>query len=170
MTALLSACRSLLAYTVWANRIHLGALERVTPEDLVRDTGSSHGTLLRTMAHILGGQQMWLSRFLGNPLDPMPGAAEYPDLAALKQGFEEFWPEAEYFLASLTEEQLLAPIAWLDETGGERTQPLWQPLLHMADHSSYHRGQIVTMLRQLGYQPPFADLVGYFAAAAEHRG
>lgn len=163
MTSLLRAARDLLAYTVWADRAQLAALDRVDAEDLGRDTGSSHRSLVGTMAHMLGAQRLWLSRFLGNPLEALPGEAEYPDLAAVRAGFEEHWPELEFFLASLSEEALAAEIRWTSSRGEARQQPLWQPLLHAANHDTYHRGQITTMLRQLGYQPPSTDLVAFFA-------
>jgi uncharacterized damage-inducible protein DinB len=163
MTSLLRAARDLLAYTVWADRAQLGALEQVDAVDLSRDTGSSHGSLAGTLAHMLGAQRLWLSRFLGNPLPTLPGVAEYPDLAAVRAGFEEHWPELEFFLASLSDEALAVEVRWVDERGAALAQPLWQPLLHAATHDGYHRGQITTMLRQLGYQPPSTDLVAYFA-------
>src|SRR5436190_18819945 len=83
MSSLLRASRDLLAYTVWADRIQLGALEQVELDDFERETGSSHRSLRGTMAHMLGAQRLWLSRFLGNPLPVMPGEDDYPSLAAL---------------------------------------------------------------------------------------
>jgi len=162
MSSLLRASRELLAYTVWADRAQLAALEAVDPEDLLRDTGSSHRSLVGTMAHMLGAQRLWLSRFLGNPLPDLPGEAEYPDVQGIRGGFEEHWSELEFFIASLTEEILGVEISWTNR-GETRAQPMWQPLLHVATHDAYHRGQITTMLRQLGYQPPGIDLVAYFA-------
>jgi uncharacterized damage-inducible protein DinB len=163
MNTLLRASRELLAFTVWADRQQLSALEQVDAVDAGRDTGSSHGSLIGTMAHMLGAQRLWLSRFLGNPLPALPGEAEYPDLPASRAGFEEHWSELEYFIASLTDEALVVEVSWTDDRGEARAQPLWQPLLHVATHDAYHRGQITTMLRQLGYQPPGTDLVAFFA-------
>ena len=42
------------------------------------------------------------------------------------------------------------------------TAVLWQPVLHLVNHVSYHRGQVVSLLRQLGHQPPSTDLIHYF--------
>ncbi len=164
MPSVLRAARDLLAYTIWANRIQLAAFDQVDAADLVRDTGASHRSLAGTMAHVLGAERLWLSRFLGNPLDHLPGEGEDPDIGGLRSGFEEFWPELEFFMASLQEDVLAAELTWENSHGEVRTQPMWQPLLHMVNHDSYHRGQITTMLRQLGYQPPSTDLVAFFAA------
>ncbi len=163
MTSLLRASRDLLAYTVWADRVQLAALEQVDAADVGRETGSSHHSLLGTVAHMLGAQRLWLSRFLGNPLPAMPADDEYAGVATLRAGFEEHWSELEFFIASLTEEALAVPIAWTNDRGETCGQPMWQPVLHTATHDAYHRGQVTTMLRQLGYQPPSTDLVAYFA-------
>lgn len=163
MASLLKASRSLLGYTVWANRSQLAALTQIAPEDLVRDTGASFGSLLWTMGHLVGMERTWLARFLGNPLDPAPGPETYPDLPALWAAFDEHAAELEFYIASLTEDQLDLEVSWTSRAGEGRQQKLWQTLVHMVNHSTYHRGQVVTLLRQLGYQPPASDLTAYFA-------
>jgi uncharacterized damage-inducible protein DinB len=42
------------------------------------------------------------------------------------------------------------------------SQPLWQMLQHLANHGSYHRGQVATMLRQLGAKPVGTDMIGFY--------
>jgi len=164
MSELLPTVRGLLAYTVWADRTVLGALREVRPEDLVRDTGSSFGSVLGTMAHVLGSEQLWLSRLLGVPLPRLPGGEDFPALEALAASFEDFWPQLEFFLATLTAAQLASSFTWTNSRGETHTAPLRQVLLHFVNHSTYHRGQVVSQLRQLGYAPPATDLVYYRGA------
>jgi uncharacterized damage-inducible protein DinB len=159
---LLTQTRQLLLYTLWADRTMLNALREVKPEDLTRDAGVSFGSLLGTMIHVLGSQRRWLARFAGSPAQPSPGLADFPDLLAWIQGWEETASGIEAFLASLTEEQLLAEITWEDTEIGPVTRPLWQPVSHMVNHSTYHRGQVVSLMRQLGYPPPKTDLIHFF--------
>jgi uncharacterized damage-inducible protein DinB len=159
MTALLASIRGLLAYTIWADRQILQALEEVPAEDLARDTGTSFGSVLGTMAHILGAEQVWLSRFLGVPLQALPSIEDFPDLAALRSSWEDFWPQLEVFLASLSEDQLGRDLHWTSFSGQDHTAPLRQALLHVVNHSTYHRGQVVAQLRQLGRSAPSTDLV-----------
>src|ERR1051325_850644 len=78
-------------------------------------------------------------------------------------GFEELWPGMEFFLASLSEEQLTIDLSWISRGGNSYRRPLWQALVHMSHHSGYHRGQLTTMLRQLGHPAPSTDLIGWFA-------
>jgi uncharacterized damage-inducible protein DinB len=156
--------RNLLAYTLWADREHLGALAVVPPEHLAQPTGSSFGSLLGTVAHVLCSEQVWLARFVGAPLESFPDEAEYADLAGVRAGFEELWPQMEFFLAGLQATQLATELQWISRSGKPYRQPLWQALLHMSHHSAYHRGQLTTMMRQLGHQPPVTDLIGWFAS------
>jgi uncharacterized damage-inducible protein DinB len=159
MTQLLSTLRSLLAYTMWADRQILESLAELPPEDLSRDTGSSFGSLLATMAHILGAEQVWLSRLVGAPLERLPTENDYANLPSLAAGFVDFWPQLEVFLASLTEAQLLTPFAWVNFKGESYQAPFQQVIVHFANHSTYHRGQVASQMRQLGHRPPGTDLV-----------
>ena len=159
MTQLLSTLRSLLAYTMWADRQVLESLAGLPPEDLTRDTGSSFGTLLGTMSHILGAEQVWLSRLVGAPLERLPSERDFTDLPSLAGGFVDFWPQLEVFLASLSESQLLSPFSWVNFKGESHQAPFHQVIVHFANHSTYHRGQVASMMRQLGHRPPGTDLV-----------
>jgi uncharacterized damage-inducible protein DinB len=155
--------RTLLAYTMWADREFLETLSQLPPEHLTVDTGTSFGSLLGTMAHVLGSEKVWLGRFVGAPLERYPEVGDWPDLDAVRAGFEELWPELEFYLASVTEEQLLNEIDWISRGGNSYRRPIWEALVHMSHHSAYHRGQLTTMLRQLGHKPPSTDLIGYLA-------
>jgi uncharacterized damage-inducible protein DinB len=159
MTDLLATLRNLLAYTMWADRQVLEALAGIPEEERTRDTGGSFGSLLGTMAHILGAEQVWLSRLTGAPLDRLPSESDYADLPSLAAGFVDFWPQLEVFMASLTEAQLPGRFSWVNFRGESHEAPFHQVLLHFANHSTYHRGQVALQMRQLGHGPPATDLV-----------
>jgi len=161
MASLLPTLRGLLAYTIWADRQVLQALDGLSEEDLARETGTSFGSVLGTMAHVLGAEQLWLSRFLGLPAERIHDVSDYPDLASLRAGFEDFWPQLEVYLASLTEEQTEVDLDWTSLDGESRSAPFRQVLLHVVNHSTYHRGQVASQLRQLGYEAPSTDLVAW---------
>ena len=163
MADLAHVARSLLAYTIWADREQLEALAKVPPEHLAVATGTSFGSLLGTIAHVLITEQVWLARFLGAPPPDFPDEGSFGDLASVREGFEELWPQLEFFLASLTQEQLGAEISWISRAGDSYRRPVWEALVHMSHHSAYHRGQLTTMLRQLGHEPAPTDLIVWFA-------
>lgn len=157
-----SAARDLLLYTLWADRHVMAAVREVREEDLTRASGVSFGSMLGTLAHILGSQRTWLSRFQGISLDRVPSIQDFPDRMTWILGWEETASQIGAFLAALTDEQLAAPITWTTTKGETYNRPLWQPLMHMVNHSTYHRGQVVSLLCQMGYAAPSTDLIYYF--------
>jgi uncharacterized damage-inducible protein DinB len=157
-----STTRELLLYMLWADRLVLAAVRGVRDEDLLRDAGVSFGSILGTLAHMLGSQRMWVSRFLGTSLDRVPSIEDFPDKMAWILGWEETAAQVEAFLAGLTDEQLATPLTWTNTKGETHTHPLWHPVSHMVNHSTYHRGQVVSLLRQMGYPVPTTDLIVYF--------
>jgi len=163
MSAKAATLRDLLLYMLWADRLTLAAVRRVKPEDLTRDAGVSFGSVLGTLSHTLGSQRLWLSRFLGNPLTTRPGPDDYPDLQAWIAGWEEAASHIEAFLAGLSDEQLASPLTWASIPDGTvYTLPLWQAVIHLVNHTTYHRGQVVSLLRQMGYPVPQTDLIVFF--------
>ena len=114
---LLTQTRQLLLYTLWADRLILDAAREMPPEALTRDAGVSFGSLLGTLRHILGSQRRWLARFTG--LGRAPGSADFPDLERWPPAGPRPPPQLEFFLASLTEDQLAAEITW----DGHRDRP-----------------------------------------------
>lgn len=163
MSITAGAARDLLLYLLWADRQMLKSVRPVDAEHLTRDAGVSFRSLLGTMAHILGAEKLWLSRFLGHPDHFVLGPDDFPDLFSWITAWEENASGIEAFLAGLTDEQLAAPLAWTSLEGVDHVRPLWQPILQLVNHSSYHRGQVVSLLRQMGYPAECTDLIKFFA-------
>lgn len=164
MSDLLRSVRELLAYTIWADRTVLEALRGVSNEDLRRESGASFGSVVGTMAHILAAEQRWLARFLGGPEPEHPSDGAFEDRLQLALAFEEIWSQLEFFIASLTAEQLATDLTWTDGQGATHTRPLRKAVFHLVNHSTYHRGQVVSLLRQLGYSAPATDLIHFTSA------
>jgi len=164
MAATSATIRELLVYMLWADRLTLAAVRQVKPEDLTRDAGISFGSVLGTLAHMVISQRLWLSRFLGNPLTSLPRLDEYPDLPSWIAGWEESASQIEAFLAGLSDEQLATPLTWASlPDGAVHSLQLWQAVMHMVNHTTYHRGQVVSLLRQMGYSVPHTDLIVFFS-------
>jgi uncharacterized damage-inducible protein DinB len=157
------AARDLLLYTLWADRQMLKSVRAVGPDDLTRNAGVSFGSILGTLVHMLGAQKLWLARFLGQSTDALPGPGDFPDLLSWITAWEENASGVGAFLAGLTDEQLAAPLTWTNLQGVTHTRPLWQPVLQLVNHSTYHRGQVISLLRQMGYPVESTDLIDFFA-------
>ena len=149
----------LFEYNRWANHRLLDAVSHLTSEELTRDLGSSFPSVLETLAHILAAEWVWLSRWRGESPSGVPGDWDLSSFEGIVAKWDEVELDRAAFWASLDEPALFGDLAYRDTRGQAFQQPLWQPLRHVVNHSSYHRGQIVTMLRQLGAEAVSTDLI-----------
>jgi len=154
--------RELFAHNAWANRRFLAALEPLPVEAYVRDLKSGHGGLHGTLCHIVWAEQLWLNRWLGKPNPAVPQGRDLASLAAARTRWEAIESERATFLAGLTERRLDETVAVKPSTGGEYRHTFREMFRHAIDHSSYHRGQLVTLLRQVGATPPGTGLIVFY--------
>lgn len=154
----------LFAYNAWANRKLFSALEALSAEDYTRDLRTSFGGLHGTVAHIVWAEDLWLRRWEGAPAPAVAQGKDLASLAAARERWEAVEQRRATFVRGLTDARLEDVLVVRASSGGEFRHPLRETLLHTVDHSSYHRGQLVAMLRQLGRTPPATGLVGYYRA------
>ena len=153
---------TLFDYNAWANRRSLEAASSLTPEKFVQPMGSSFGSVRDTLAHIYGGEWLWLERFQGRSPASLPDAAQYKDIASLRESWDEFEPRLLRFVNGLTQADLDRVMEYKTLKFGVYRNPLWQSMQHLANHGTYHRGQVTTLLRQLGAQPMATDLMHFY--------
>jgi len=162
--------RTLYAYDAWANRRVLDACAALTPEQFTKDLGSSFRSVRDTLAHIMGAEWLWLERFQGHTATLLSGD-QFPDLASLRRRWAEVERDLLAYLDALSAGDLERSFDYRDLKGNPHTSLLWQTLQHVANHSTYHRGQVTTLFRQLGVKPVGTDLIGFYrerAAQAAH--
>ncbi|HZE99663.1 MAG TPA: DinB family protein [Planctomycetota bacterium] len=156
---MLETIRLLYDYTRWADERLLDAVARLPTDEWTRDMGSSHKSVRDTVVHIASAQWIWLSRWKGESPKTMWTPADHPTHASVRERWDPLRAELAAFVGALTEESLAAPLAYRNLKGDALSYPLGQLMLHATNHSTYHRGQITTLLRQLGAQPVSTDLV-----------
>jgi len=154
--------KELFEYNAWANRRIFDALAALPAEQYTRDLKSSFGSIHGTVCHIVWAEQLWLTRWVAKP---PPGTPQGKDLAGLPEArarWEAVEAERAAFLGGITEAKLRDGVTIQPTGGGSYTHTFRQMFLHTVDHSSYHRGQIIVMLRQLDLKPPGAGMMGFF--------
>ncbi|HVO97663.1 MAG TPA: DinB family protein [Bryobacteraceae bacterium] len=150
-----------IAYSAWASRRLLDAALAVDEEQHRRDVGVSHKSLMGTLEHIFFGDRIWCARAVD------PGIAG-PSFAEFSPGqtLASEWPKVQKrwadWAASVTEADLQRVVDYKDIRGAARCEPMWQIVLHVVNHATLHRGQVMAMLRQLGVAPPQTDLIFYY--------
>jgi uncharacterized damage-inducible protein DinB len=119
------------------------------------------------MVHIISAEWIWLMRMKGISPKALRTSSDIPTISELRKRWEEIVSTQNEFLSSVTEESLNAPITYKNTKDDTFTYPLWQILMHAVNHSSYHRGQITTMLRQLGAQTVPLDFLVFIDMQTE---
>lgn len=157
---------TLYDYNAWADRRVLEAASALTREQFTRQMGSSFSSVRDTLAHIYGVEWLWLERFQGRSPSAIPDDSEFADIAKLEASWTAFEPRLLNFARGLTQEDLDRVMEYKTMKYGVYRNPLWQSMQHLVNHGTYHRGQITTMLRQLGAQPILTDLMHFYREQA----
>lgn len=152
--------RRLFSYTEWANARIIDCLRGLSEEQLTRPIESSFPSIRDTLAHIVMAEWIWLRRWQGeSPTQRPPWTLDAPSLQTIVENLEAIQHEREQFLNGLTDEQLQRALDYRTMNGEAHTNRLGELMSHVVNHSSYHRGQLTTMLRQVGATPPSTDLI-----------
>jgi uncharacterized damage-inducible protein DinB len=149
----------LLEYTVWANHRVMRAAATLSVDDFKRDLRSSFGGVRGTLSHVLGSEWIWLERWKGLSPDHGIDEGEFADIIALRDRWTVIEQHRDSWFRSLRPEALRESLRYRNLAGAEFEEPLWQLVQHVANHSTYHRGQVVLLLRQLGAKTVSSDLV-----------
>lgn len=160
MSALVEQYVWLAKYNRWMNEKVYGAVAQLSDEERRRDVGAFFKSAQATLSHILLGDRIWLSRM---------GAGEMPKFKAMSDDifpdFEDLCHERaitdtalDTFVAALTDERLNVPMSYRT-SHGPAEHPTWYTLTHLFNHQTHHRGQVTTVLTQLGHDVGVTDLV-----------
>jgi uncharacterized damage-inducible protein DinB len=157
--------RQLFSYGSWATALMFGAAEALTEEQLEAFVASSFPSISGTLGHIVGSEWLWLRRWLGDSPASMPAWVGKPALTELKVQLAAVEAERTSFLARLTDADLERVVSYRGTDGQSFSQVLGHLMRHVVNHSTYHRGQLATQLRQLGETPPSTDFTRYLREA-----
>ena len=150
--------KELYDYNTWANRKTLDSLEPVSQEQFTGPMGGSFASIRDTVVHILGAEWIWWQRCIGERPKGLLDAASFPDVASLRTGWREI---EDGFQSLINRADLDEEITYVNRHGNKYTYSVGKILLHNANHSTYHRGQVVTLLRQIGVKPAVTDYLVY---------
>lgn len=154
----LSDFRTLFAYGDWATDRMLAAAEPLPEDQWTRDLGSSFPSLRDTLAHIVGAEWAWLRRWQGESPRGAPDWKDTATAARLREVLRDVQAGRTRFLDGLREDDLRTVVHFTFLSGTAGAQALGDLMMHVVNHSTYHRGQVATMLRQCGVVPPSTDL------------
>jgi uncharacterized damage-inducible protein DinB len=160
----------LYEYDRWANNRVLQAASALSAEEFTRDLGGSFRSVRDTLVHIIGGEWIWLAYWkapsLGSAFltdlkarrDALFNPDAFPNVATVQLKWAEVEKEQTEFVNQLTDELLDKMLPF--RTTQVRLVHLMQ---HLANHSTYHRGQVALMMRQLDAEPVATDFHVFLA-------
>ena len=151
----------LFEYSVWANHKLVRAAATLSVNDFKRELGGSHGGVRGTLTHIMGAEWIWLERWKGVSPTRRIDEAEFKDVLALRERWKAIEAHRAHWFLPLRERQTVEIVHYKTLDGRGFGAPLWQLVQHVANHGSYHRGQVLHMLRERGAKPVSTDLLFY---------
>ena len=153
-------CRLMARYNRWMNERLYELCGTIPDAERRADRGAFFRSIHGTLDHIVYADLAFLSRFTGDPPDVPPlGQELYHDFAELRSVRTVLDARLEQWTASLSEQWLRAPFTYTSRVdGAERTLSTWILVAHLFNHQTHHRGQVTTLLKQLGHDPGVTDL------------
>lgn len=161
--------RTHIRYSGWASRKVLEAALALSPEDRAKPMSVSHESIAQTLSHIYFGDAIWYSRIADRSY-PVPAHNALPAFEFTVEEWPRLLARWEAWADTATDADIARQVPFKSRFVGDDGLPAWQIVMHVVNHATLHRGQIVGMLRQLGAKPPATDIIFFYyeqnAAAA----
>ncbi|MGE3955425.1 MAG: DinB family protein [Vicinamibacterales bacterium] len=153
----------MLDFHYWARTRVLEAVGALSPEQFTRDLGSSFPSVRDTLVHLCSAEWNWYLRWNREVPAAMFDPNDFPDVTTLRERWAAQELKIRAFLASLDDDGVRQELEYRALDGRAHTSAFWEMFIHVVNHGTYHRGQVQTMLRQLGAAPAKGvDLIVYF--------
>lgn len=158
--------RQLLDFHYWARDRVLLAAGTLNTEQYGRAMGNSFPSVRDTLNHVYLAEWIWYSRWISVSPTAFP-ELNLPDPGALSEHWIATERKVRAHVHEAGEDGLNRVIPYRLLSGKESASPLWQMVVHVVNHATYHRGQVTTLLRQLDAAPPQStDMITYFRETA----
>jgi uncharacterized damage-inducible protein DinB len=157
---MLEGIRELYAYSAWANARILETAGQLTREQLTTQ-GDGSDSIRDTLVHTASAHWLWLERWRGASPTELWESTDFPDVASLRNRWNEVEEATSDYLGSLREPDLGRVVSYVNFQGETWAYPLWQQLLHQVNHATQHRSEAALLLTRLGYSPGWLDLLIY---------
>jgi len=153
----------LAKYNIWANNRFKAWLLQIPEEHWSAPITSSFGNIGATVWHLAGAQKIWLER-----LKELPEASNLPKVENPERNLTlSHWVETSdgllNYVRNRQDGSLEEPLEFVRANGEKLRLAIYQILSQVFNHSTYHRGQILLMLKQIGFDKVGStDLVGFY--------
>jgi uncharacterized damage-inducible protein DinB len=152
--------RTFARYNQWMNQKTYEVCAKIDDAERRQDRGAFFKSIHGTLNHLLFGDRIWMGRFTGRqyPIAPM-GLDLHDDFSELRAARAAMDQDILDWTAGLTEAWLAGTLTWTSGVdGATRARPCWLLASHLFNHQTHHRGQLTTLLCQLGHDVGPTDL------------
>ncbi len=150
------------AYNVWANQKLIDCIENLSDEQIKREIDSSFKSIYATLIHLWDAESIWWQRVKLQEQIDVPGSHFNGSVLELGNNLlkqSKHWKE---WVDIATEAALEHEFIYRNSKKEQFKQPVYDTLLHLFNHQSYHRGQLITMFHQVGLENiPNTDFVTF---------
>jgi uncharacterized damage-inducible protein DinB len=154
--------KEIAEYNLWANTIVCDWLEQITDEQWNKEIFSSFNSIQETVLHIISAEKAWLQRFKKQPVEWLQSTYRGTKNEHIKL-WKDNSAELKAFIDAFDENDLNKNLDFKRLNGDAYSMPYYQLFAHVVNHATYHRGQLVTMLRQSGFMNVSStDLLGVY--------
>ncbi|PSB18673.1 damage-inducible protein DinB [Phormidesmis priestleyi ULC007] len=155
----LSYRKTMAEYNHWMNQKLYKICAEIPDVKRREDLGAFFKSIHGTLNHILVGDRIWLGRFMEQPFLAKLDQEIYTDFDELRREREATDLQIIGWSEQLTSERLNQPFSFTSSSDGKtRVRPTWLLVTQLFNHQTHHRGQIATLLSQLGYDLGVTDL------------
>jgi uncharacterized damage-inducible protein DinB len=155
---MLQALHFLYDYNTWAMQRVLDAAERLRLQQFVA-AQDGHDAIRDLLVHTIWAQWIWLERCRGESPTVRWQPGEFPYVATLTARWREVDRLTHEFLDTRTEADLAHVFSYRNFAGETWSYPVWQALLHQANHAQQHRSEVALLLTRAGSSPGNLDLL-----------
>jgi uncharacterized damage-inducible protein DinB len=143
-----------IEYQRWANRKTVEQIKHLTNDALEQEFGGSFPSIRLTILHLLQADFRWLHRLKGFPIVDLPASWQTEPTEAL---IATWLGVQDQLVSEVKKLPADKPIQFTTAKGDHYELPLEEVITHVVNHSTYHRGQLVNMLRMAGEKPSGTD-------------
>jgi uncharacterized damage-inducible protein DinB len=128
---------------------------QLSNEQFTQDVDYSQGSVREQICHLISVDDAWFNDLRG--LRPSIDPADLPDRTSLRAHWDNVEQNMRDYLAALTDDML----ATKPLSGEDKDLLLWQVLLHVVNHGTDHRAQLLRVLNDLGVETSSQDYIFY---------
>lgn len=150
-------------YNLWANKHLSEVMLKLSDEQLDKEITSSFSSIRKTIYHIWGAEDIWKKRLSHEPFEKWAGSDNNFSLEEVIHQWNETSQWFIEFVETSSEDFLKTKLTYKNLAGTEYTNQVSDVIQHVLNHGTFHRGQLITMLRQVGItQLPATDYIAFF--------